>query len=134
LNFLGDIIDREQQNNERECKCPTFSTHISIVTLILDGKTIRTATVHASPHWNRSDSRSASNPSSESSCITQNTNVLFVHNNETHPDPASTFISHYGFPPIISPIPNHSGIIQTSSSSENSTPNRIRKLFYEVVV
>jgi hypothetical protein len=60
-------------------------------------------------------SRSDSNPSSESSCITQNTHIP---------------VSHYGFPPILSPSRPH----QNSSSSENSTPNRIKKLFYEVVV
>ncbi|UJR15729.1 hypothetical protein I4U23_002664 [Adineta vaga] len=99
------------------------------------GITKRTTNIHVSPHWNRSESRSGSNPSSESSCITQNTNILMVSNTDTQQsDPPSTLISHYGFPPIISPSQQQSSIIQSSSSSENSTPNRIKKLFYEVVV
>jgi hypothetical protein len=68
---------------------------------------------HSTTHVKANHSRSGSNPSSsESSCITQNTNE-----------------THYGFPSIISPLKH-----QSSSSSENSTPNRIKKLFYEVVV
>jgi hypothetical protein len=63
----------------------------------------------------RTSPQSNSNPSSESSCITQNTN-------ETH-------ANYYGFPPITSSLKH-----QSRSSSENSTPNRIKKLFYEVVV
>lgn len=63
----------------------------------------------------RGSPQSSSNPSSESSCTTQNTH-------ETPPN-------YYGFPPIKSPAKHPS-----SSSSANSTPNRIKKLFYEVVV
>ncbi|CAF0944414.1 unnamed protein product [Rotaria sordida] len=111
-----DIIDGERSKDETQY-----------------GTAIRTATIHTSPHWSRSNSRSGSNPSSESSCITQHTNILFG-NNETHINPNSMLISHYGFPSIISPLKEHSSTIQSSSSSENSTPNRIKKLFYEVVV
>ncbi|CAF1963240.1 unnamed protein product [Rotaria magnacalcarata] len=91
------------------------------------GGAARTATIHTSPHWSRSNSRSGSNPSSESSCITQNTNIMYGHN-ESHPNSNPILVSHYGFPPIISPVQ------QSSSSSGNSTPNRMKKLFYEVVV
>ncbi|CAF4965192.1 unnamed protein product, partial [Rotaria sp. Silwood1] len=111
-----DIIDEEQSKDE-----------------IQYGTAIRTATIHTSPHWSRSNSRSGSNPSSESSCITQHTNILFG-NNEIHKNPNSILIPQYGFPSILSPLKQRSSIIQSSSSSENSTPNRIKKLFYEVVV
>ena len=63
----------------------------------------------------RSYPQSSSNPSSESSCVTQNTTEL----------PSN----YYGFPSVKSPSKYPS-----TSSSENSTPNRIKKLFYEVVV
>lgn len=63
----------------------------------------------------RSSPQSNSNPSSESSCATQNTTEL----------PSN----YYGFPSIKSPSKYPS-----TTSSENSTPNRIKKLFYEVVV
>ncbi|CAF3742114.1 unnamed protein product [Adineta steineri] len=116
FNYSCDIVDREQLKDEY-------------------GTTIRTATIHASPHWNLGATRSSSNPSSESSCATQNTNIVLVNGNEIqHLDPASTSISHYGFPPIMSPLQHQPSIIQSSSSSENSTPNRIKRLFYEVVV
>ncbi|CAF4109048.1 unnamed protein product, partial [Rotaria sp. Silwood2] len=111
-----DIIDGEQSKDD-----------------VQYGTAMRTATIHTSPHWSRSNSRSGSNPSSESSCITQHTNILFG-NNETHTNPSSILISQYGFPSIISPLKERSSIIQSSSSSENSTPNRMKKLFYEVVV
>ena len=117
----------------------------------LDGTATRTATIRASPHWlmtnGGSASRSGSNPSSELSCLTQNTNILFansesiVQSNATPP-----LISHYGFPSIVSssskshPLINGNSTIRSSSfdqqqsSSGNSTPNRMKKLFYEVVV
>ncbi len=63
----------------------------------------------------RSSPQSNSNPSSESSCITQNTTEIQGN--------------YYGFPTIKSPLKH-----QSTSSSENSTPNRIKKLFYEVIV
>ncbi|CAF1305916.1 unnamed protein product, partial [Adineta ricciae] len=111
-----EVVDHEQRKDEY-------------------GVTRRITNIHTSPHWNRSESRSGSNPSSESSCVTQHTNILIPTNTDTqHSDPASTLVSHYGFPPILSPSQQQSSIIQSSSSSETSTPNRIRKLFYEVVV
>ena len=113
----------------------------------LDGTATRTATIHASPHWlisnGGSSSRSGSNPSSEFSCLTQNTNLLLgnneIHSNHTPP------VSHYGFPSIVSTSRYHSltngnstlrslSFDQQQSSSGNSTPNRMKKLFYEVVV
>lgn len=94
---------------------------------------MRTATIHTSPPWSRSNSRSGSNQSSESSCVTQHTNVIYT-NNEIHTNPNQTVISHYGFPPIVSTVPTTSSMTQSSSSSGNSTPSRIKKLFYEVVV
>jgi hypothetical protein len=117
----------------------------------LDGTGTRTATIRASPHWlvnnGGSSSRSGSNPSSEFSCLTQHTNTAFG-NHDSHSTP--TPISHYGFPAVVSlsskPHPLLSGghsTIRASSfdhqqqqqpSSGNSTPNRMKKLFYEVVV
>jgi hypothetical protein len=97
-----------------------------------------------------SGSRSGSNPSSEFSCLTQNTNILFP-NNEANQNSTPPLISHYGFPSIVSssssknhPLMNGNSTLRSSSfdqqqqqqqpSSGNSTPNRMKKLFYEVVV
>lgn len=110
-----------------------------------DGTATRTATIRQSPHWlmnngGGTSSRSGSNPSSDFSCLTQNTNLIFGSN-----DTAATAIpvTHYGFP---SNSKSHSLINGTTSirsasldqqqqpSSNNSTPNRMKKLFYEVVV
>jgi hypothetical protein len=117
--------------------------------LCLDGTATRTATIRASPHWLISNggggSRSGSNPSSEFSCLTQNTNILYGNNdiNSNHTPPP---ISHYGFPSIVPSSSKHHSLIngnstlrsssfdQQPSSSGNSTPNRMKKLFYEVVV
>lgn len=88
-------------------------------------------------------SRSGSNPSSEFSCLTQNTNILF-NNNEMNSNSTPPLISHYGFPSS-STSKTHSllngnttlrssSFDQQQSSSGNSTPNRMKKLFYEVVV
>ncbi|CAF4771054.1 unnamed protein product, partial [Rotaria sp. Silwood1] len=123
-----DIVDREQTKDEN-------SVH----------DTGSSSTIRASPHWlinnGGSSSRSGSNPSSELSCLTQNTNILFV-NNETISNHTPPPISHYGFP---SSSKHHSlmngnstlrssSFDQQQSSSGNSTPNRMKKLFYEVVV
>jgi len=115
----------------------------------LDGTGTRTATIRASPHWLMTNggngSRSGSNPSSEFSCLTQNTNILFT-NNEINTNSTPPLVSHYGFPSIISsssknhPLINGNSTLRSSSfdqqqsSSGNSTPNRMKKLFYEVVV
>ena len=123
--------------------------------MILDNTAVRTATVRASPHWllnnggggGGSSSRSGSNPSSEFSCLTQNTNIL-LNNNETNINHIPSPIAHYGFPSIISPTSKQSSLLlngnsstlrstsfdQQQPSSANSTPNRMKKLFYEVVV
>jgi hypothetical protein len=116
----------------------------------LDGTVNRTATVRASPHWlitnGGSSSRSGSNPSSEFSCLTQNTNILFTTNDMGNANHTPPQVSHYGFPSMMSssskhhPLINGSSTIRSSSvdqqqsSSGNSTPNRMKKLFYEVVV
>ena len=124
----------------------------------VDGTGTRTATIRASPHWlmntgGGSSSRSGSNPSSELSCLTQNTNLIFG-SNDTHA--TAIPVTHYGFPSTVtsssssSVAKSHSLINgnntirssafdqqqqqQTQSSSNNSTPNRMKKLFYEVVV
>ena len=128
--------------------------------LSLDGTGTRTATIRASPHWlmsagGGSSSRSGSNPSSELSCLTQNTNLIFG-SNDTHA--TAIPVTHYGFPSTVTSssssaaAKSHSLINgnhtirssafdqqqqqqqQTQSSSNNSTPNRMKKLFYEVVV
>jgi hypothetical protein len=90
-------------------------------------------------------SRSGSNPSSEFSCLTQNTNILFT-NNERNSNSTPPLISHYGFPSVMSSSSKHHSLINGNSalrsssfdqqqpSSGNSTPNRMKKLFYEVVV
>ena len=122
---------------------------MNLILLFLDGTANRTATIRASPHWlinnGGSSSRSGSNPSSEFSCLTQNTNILFGTNehNTNHTPPS---VSHYGFPSLASmSLKNqqlnngHSSmrsisVDQQQSSSGNSTPNRMKKLFYEVVV
>ncbi|CAF1149884.1 unnamed protein product [Rotaria sp. Silwood1] len=130
-----DIVDREQTKDENSVH-DTGSSY---------GTANRAATIRASPHWlinnGGSSSRSGSNPSSELSCLTQNTNILFV-NNETISNHTPPPISHYGFP---SSSKHHSlmngnstlrssSFDQQQSSSGNSTPNRMKKLFYEVVV
>lgn len=85
-------------------------------------------------------SRSGSNPSSELSCLTQNTNLLFNNHNELNSNSTPPLVSHYGFPSssttkIHSLINGHSTSFDPQqSSSGNSTPNRMKKLFYEVVV
>ena len=56
-----------------------------------------------------------------------------IHNESTS-NPKSISVSYYGSPSIISSMKHHTLTNQNSSSSENSTPNRIKKLFYEVVV
>ena len=112
----------------------------------LDGTGARTATIRASPHWlltnNGTSSRSGSNPSSEFSCLTQNTNIL-IPNTENNSNSTPPLISHYGFPSTSSknhPLINGNSTLRSSSfdqqqsSSGNSTPNRMKKLFYEVVV
>ena len=113
----------------------------------LDGTATRTATIRASPHWlvanGGNASRSGSNPSSELSCLTQNTNILFANSESTHSNGTPPLVSHYGFPSMASkshPMVNGNSTIRSSSfdqqqsSSGNSTPNRMKKLFYEVVV
>ncbi|CAF0851701.1 unnamed protein product [Adineta ricciae] len=135
----ADIIDRDQVKDE-------LSVHDACSSY---GTANRTATIRASPHWlinnGGSSSRSGSNPSSEFSCLTQNTNILFGTNelNTNHTPPS---VSHYGFPSLASmSLKNqqlnngHSSmrsisVDQQQSSSGNSTPNRMKKLFYEVVV
>ncbi len=91
---------------------------------------------------NGNSSRSGSNPSSEFSCLTQNTNILF-NNNEINLNSTPPLISHYGFPSTSknqslingnSTLRSSSFDQQQQSSSGNSTPNRMKKLFYEVVV
>ncbi|CAF0774952.1 unnamed protein product [Adineta steineri] len=134
-----DIVDRDQPKDE-------LSVHDTCSTY---GTATRTATIRTSPHWlinnGGNGSRSGSNPSSEFSCLTQNTNILFTNNeiNLNHTPPPT---SHYGFPSIVSssskqhPLMNGNSTIRSSSfdqqqsSSGNSTPNRMKKLFYEVVV
>jgi hypothetical protein len=113
--------------------------------LCLDGSANRTATIRASPHWLMNNggggSRSGSNPSSEFSCLTQNTNIVFGHN-ETNSNHTPPPILQYGFPTSSKghPLTNGHSTIRSSSfdqqqsSSGNSTPNRMKKLFYEVVV
>ncbi|CAF1407947.1 unnamed protein product [Rotaria sordida] len=136
-----DIVDRDQPKDE-------ISVHDTGSSY---GTANRTATIRASPHWlmnnGASSSRSGSNPSSELSCLTQNTNILFV-NNETNSNHTPPPISHYGFPSSSStttttkhhPIMNGNSTLRSSSfdqhqsSSGNSTPNRMKRLFYEVVV
>jgi hypothetical protein len=119
--------------------------------LYLDGTGTRTATIRASPHWIMTNagggSRSGSNPSSELSCLTQNTNIVFSNNNEPNSNSTPPLISHYGFPSGVSSSSKHHPLVngnstlrsssfdqQQQSSSGNSTPNRMKKLFYEVVV
>jgi hypothetical protein len=96
-----------------------------------------------------SGSRSGSNPSSEFSCLTQNTNIVFG-NNDPNSNSTPPLTSHYGFPSMVSSSSKHHPLIngnstlrsssfdqqqqQPQSSSGNSTPNRMKKLFYEVVV
>ena len=98
----------------------------------LDGTATRTATVRASPHWlinnGGSSSRSGSNPSSELSCLTQNTNILFV-NNETNSNHTPPSISHYGFPSSSSsstttkhhPIMNGNSTLRSSSFDQQQS-------------
>ncbi|CAF3752170.1 unnamed protein product [Rotaria socialis] len=134
-----DIIDRDQPKDEISVHdaCPSYGT------------ATRAATIHASPHWlisnGGSSSHSGSNPSSELSCLTQNTNILLANNemNSNHTPPP---VSHYGFPSVALSSSKHHPLIngnstlrsssfdQQQSSSGNSTPNRMKKLFYEVVV
>ncbi len=85
-------------------------------------------------------SRSGSNPSSEFSCLTQNTNILFT-NNEINTNSTPPLVSHYGSSSSKNhPLINGNSTLrslsfdQQQSSSGNSTPNRMKKLFYEVVV
>ncbi|CAF2499193.1 unnamed protein product [Rotaria sp. Silwood2] len=130
-----DIVDRDQPKDEMSIH-DTGSAY---------GTANRTATIRASPHWlinnGGSSSRSGSNPSSELSCLTQNTNILFI-NNETNSNDTPPSISHYGFPSLSKnhPLMNGNSTLRSSSfdqqqsSSGNSTPNRMKKLFYEVVV
>lgn len=139
--FFIDKRERERQNEEKQTSRLNY----------LDGTATRTATIRASPHWLMANggtaSRSGSNPSSELSCLTQNTNILFANSETTaHANGTPPLISHYGFPSLVSasskahPLINGNSTIRSSSfdqqqsSSGNSTPNRMKKLFYEVVV
>jgi len=66
--------------------------------------------------------------------------------NDMHSNATPPLVSHYGFPSTIStsskthPFVNmnstqrSSSFDQAQTSSGNSTPNRMKKLFYEVVV
>lgn len=114
--------------------------------LDLDGPGTRTATIHTTPHWilpnnTGGSTRSNSNPSSEFSCLTQNTNIL-IATNDMHSNSNLPIISHYGFPATskthslvnMNSTQRSLPFDQPQTSSGNSTPNRMKKLFYEVVV
>lgn len=137
-----DIIDQEPSKDE-------LSVH-DACSSYLDGPGIRNAAIHTASHWilpntAGGSTRSNSNPSSEFSCLTQNTNIL-VAANDMHSNSTPPIVSHYGFPSMIStsskthPLVNMTSTQRSSSfdqpqtSSGNSTPNRMKKLFYEVVV
>jgi hypothetical protein len=137
-NSFCDIVEAKDELSVHDtcssCKELSFIKHQ--FSFNLDGTATRTATIRASPHWLMNNggngSRSGSNPSSEFSCLTQNTNILF--NNNENP---SNNTSHYGFPSISKHhtlINGNSSFDHQQSSSGNSTPNRMKKLFYEVVV
>ncbi|CAF1063059.1 unnamed protein product [Didymodactylos carnosus] len=160
-NYCCDI-EREKMKDE-SIKHDTFDSYGATKL-----RTNLSGTNHSSPHWlantaesknSGTNSRSGSNPSSEFSCLTQNTMILPIFSDSEIV--CQTDITHYGFPSqssrtltntklnninndqnsrsILNNFPSSSIVMIDNNGirpmdSASSTPNRIKKLFYEVVV